>query len=96
MPEACVREQIALCRAQRGASEKRMHMHMDDLLREAHEHPNAEKLGPSFRAQYVLDGKDNAVAFEGPLGPAICRNAQRIDGAAALSANERRTLPLFP
>jgi glucose-fructose oxidoreductase len=46
--------------------------------------------------EYVLHCKENGLPFEGPLDPALCRTAQRIVDTAALSAEERRTLPLLP
>jgi len=46
--------------------------------------------------EYVLHCKEHGLAFEGPLDPALCRTAQRIVDTAALSAEERRTLPLLP
>jgi predicted dehydrogenase len=46
--------------------------------------------------EYVLHCKEKGVPFEGPLDPALCRTAQRIVDTAALSAKERRTLPLLP
>jgi glucose-fructose oxidoreductase len=46
--------------------------------------------------EYVLHCREKGVAFEGPLDPALCRTAQRIVDTAALSARERRTLPLLP
>ena len=51
-----------------------------------------------FRApvEYALHCKENGVAAEGPLDPSLCRTAQRIVDTAALSARERRTLPLLP
>jgi glucose-fructose oxidoreductase len=62
-----------------------------------HEIP-AVRLERPFRApvEYVLHCKANGVAFEGPLDPALCRTAQRIVDTAALSARERKTLPLLP
>ena len=56
-----------------------------------------DKLEPPFRApvEYVLYCKERGIAFEGPLDPAICRTGQRIADTAALSAKERRTLPLL-
>ena len=66
------------------------HMHIGDLLREAHDHPNAEIVGicdpdPARMADAIR------VAVERPLDPAICRTAQRTVDAAPLL---RRTLPL--
>jgi glucose-fructose oxidoreductase len=51
-----------------------------------------------FRApvEYVLHCKETGVPPEGPLDPSLCRTAQRIVETAALSARERRTLPLLP
>jgi len=46
--------------------------------------------------EYVLHCKATGRPFEGPLDPALCRTAQRIVDTAALSAKERRTLPLAP
>jgi glucose-fructose oxidoreductase len=46
--------------------------------------------------EYVLHCMEKGVPFEGPLDPALCRTAQRIVDTAALSAKERRTLPLLP
>jgi len=59
---------------------------------------SVDKLEPPFRSpvEYVLDCKERGVAVEGPLDPAICRTAQRIVDTAAVSAKERRTLPLLP
>ena len=45
--------------------------------------------------EYVLHCREKGVAFDGPLDPALCRTAQRIVDTAALSARERRTLPLL-
>jgi predicted dehydrogenase len=45
--------------------------------------------------EYVLHCREKGVAFEGPLDPVLCRTAQRIVDTAALSARERRTLPLL-
>jgi predicted dehydrogenase len=45
--------------------------------------------------EYVLHCKQHDLVFEGPLDPALCRTAQRIVDTAALSAEERRTLPLL-
>ena len=58
----------------------------------------ADKLEAPFRApiEYVLHCKETGKAFDGPLDPALCRTAQRIVDTAALSAKERRTLPLAP
>lgn len=46
--------------------------------------------------EYVLHCKEEGLPFEGPLDPALCRIAQRIVDAAALSARERRTIALAP
>ena len=46
--------------------------------------------------EYVLHCKEMGVPVEGPLDPALCRTAQRIVDTAALSARERRTVPLLP
>jgi len=45
--------------------------------------------------EYVLHCKEKSLPVEGPLDPALCRTAQRIVDTAALSARERRTLPLL-
>ncbi len=57
-----------------------------------------DRLAAPFRApvEYVLHCLETGAAFEGPLDPAICRTGQRIVDTAALSARERRTLPLLP
>ena len=62
-----------------------------------HEIP-VDVLQAPFRkpVEYVLHCKEHGLAFEGPLDPALCRTAQRIVDTAALSAEERRTLPLLP
>ena len=57
-----------------------------------------DELKAPFRkpVEYVLHCKEYDLPFEGPLDPALCRTAQRIVDTAALSARERRTLPLLP
>ncbi len=46
--------------------------------------------------EYLLHCREESVALEGPLDPGLGRTAQRIVDTAALSARERRTLPLLP
>jgi predicted dehydrogenase len=59
---------------------------------------SVDELEAPFRkpVEYVLHCKENGLPFEGPLDPALCRTAQRIVDTAALSVEERRTLPLLP
>jgi glucose-fructose oxidoreductase len=45
---------------------------------------------------YVLDCLEHGRPVEGPLSPAMCRIGQQIVDSAALSAREKRTVPLIP
>ncbi len=44
--------------------------------------------------EYMIDRMTTGKPVEGPLSPAICRIGQQIVDSAALSATERRTVPL--
>lgn len=46
--------------------------------------------------QYLLHCLENDLPVEGPLDPALCRVGQKIVDAAALSAQEKRTVQLEP
>jgi predicted dehydrogenase len=57
-----------------------------------------DRLDPPYQnpIQYVLHCLEQGRAVEGPLSPKLCRIGQQIIDTAAKSAEEKRTLPLFP
>jgi predicted dehydrogenase len=66
------------------------------------EHPEGQELpvdeltAPNQNpVQYVIDCLETGREIDGPLSPAICRIGQQIVDTAALSAAEKRTVPLL-
>ncbi len=66
------------------------------------EHPEGievpvDVLEPPFQnpIQYLIHCLEHGITPEGPLSPALCRIGQQIVDSAALSAKEKRTVPLL-
>jgi len=69
---------------------------------QTHDHPQGQELPVDQLAspnqdpvQYVIDCLETGKEIDGPLSPAICRIGQQIVDTAALSAAEKRTVPLL-